>query len=790
MHEPPVVRRWYYPLSDRSKGIKLFRVPWDMIEKITSLLLGNKKSLFLFVLLLAIMSLWGATRIHIEDGTRGIFASSYPEYVRFNEHKAEFPQADSEIVIIARSTDEFSLVELQNLQEFMLDAQLIEGIDSAYSIFSIQKYDKEVDVFVNLLPDDLSVYPDMSIPLNLVEQSDWQILPLLNEQHNETVMVFTVEEQLVDSRNFQPTIDELKSFSQKLSSNSSMELEMTGSLPLLNLIVNRIIAEQGLLNAIGGILGALMSLILFRSLTIGLLNGIAPIFAVLMTLGAMGWLGLEMNVISNSVSILILVITMANCIHLTYELRRNTSAGKGRDESIRAMMKAIAAPCILTSLTTMVAMAGLFYSDSDLIRNFATAAIVGLILSIFAAIVIHPLVFAIGWRFPVVKKALTQDLPTADRWSVGFARTTRWLVHRKLAVVILSCLFALLLLATFLPIQTTHRFNEYLYDDEPMIMALKRAEAISSPTQSLNIVLRHSGDDQLLSDHNLETLADVHNELEKNYPEHDVYSLHNLRRVLLKSGEEAEAGNITEFLDMLPGRAKAELIGLSENAFKISFRVSDQPAEVTRHMIADIENRLANRTTDELSVEPVNGPTALAAHLSDQMIKELTISFLIAAFICPILIGLWFREWRFGLAAVLPNVVPVLIIGAWLMASGWRLQFTGAIALSIAFGVAVDDTIHVINRLNISRRKKCASFTTKDLPAVMQHVAPALITTTLVLSVGLSSTFFSEMPTVVYFGTMCMAIFFFALLADLFMLLPMIAILGIGPSKQKLEVKT
>jgi len=58
----------------------------------------------------------------------------------------------------------------------------------------------------------------------------------------------------------------------------------------------------------------------------------------------------------------------------------------------------------------------------------------------------------------------------------------------------------------------------------------------------------------------------------------------------------------------------------------------------------------------------------------------------------------------------------------------------------------------------------------------MRHVAPALVTTTLVLSLGISSAFFSQMPTVLFFGAMCIVIFTLALLADLFMLLPMLAV--------------
>lgn len=749
-----------------------------MIEKGTTFLLRRNRFFALLMLVLTALSIFGATQIRFADGARDIFASSYPEYINFTEHKAEFSQADSDIVIVARSLRPFDQPQLERLRDLVLDGQLIDGVEFAHSIFSIQKYDPASKEFQNVIADDLSEYPDVSVPLNLVDKSDWKILPLVNPEQNDMVIVFSVEEERVDQETVQPIIDELHMLLTEISQDSGLELHMTGTLPILNLIVSRIIAEQTLLNAIGGILGALVSLLLFRSLAVGLLNGIAPIFAVLLTLGAMGWLGLEMNVITNSISILILVITMANCIHMTFELRKNAAAGKGRDESVRAMMRAIAPPCILTGLTTIIAMAGLFYSESALIETFAVAAIVGLILSMFAAIVVHPLVFAIGWRFGRIERALSRPVQPKKYWGHGFAGITKWLVDRKYSVIILSGLFAAVLLTAFLPVQSTHRFNEYLYEDEPIILALKRAEAVSSPTQSLDIVLRQTGNDQpLISDTNLQVLGTVHENLERAYPDNHIYSLHSLRRILVDSGEPARSDDIEGFLDKLPDRITSELIGLHKNAFKLSLRVEDQPSPGIRKLVSDIETKLETIDTRQLVAEPITGLTALAAQLSDRMIKELTISFLIAAFACPLLIGLWFREWRYGVAAVLPNVVPVLIVGAWLMASGWKLQFTGAIALSIAFGVAVDDTIHVLNRLHIVRRKKEGALTMADLPGVMAHVAPALVTTTLVLSVGLSSAFFSQMPTVLYFGSICIAIFILALIADLLMLLPMIAVL-------------
>ncbi|MBD2840999.1 efflux RND transporter permease subunit [Erythrobacter rubeus] len=749
-----------------------------MIGHLVGAICRQQRALLVLVLGLLVVSLAGASQIRVEDGARDIFVSSFDEYARFTQHTAEYPQSDSEIVVLVTSEQPFDREQLTLLQDLVFDGQLIDGVDFAHSIFSMQEYDTETESFQSVIEGDLSAYDDVSDALDEVADSPWTIVPMLNAERTETILVYAVEEQRVDDKQVQPIIDEFRELFAQVPPEAGLNFQLTGTLPILNTIVNRIIAEQGLLNGIGGLLGLITSLFLFRSLVVGLLTGIAPIFAVLLTLGAMGWLGLEMNVLTNSISILILVITMANCIHMTFELRKFARQGAGRNESIRGMMQAIASPCILTGLTTMIAMAGLSYSDSELIRVFSLAAVVGLCMSLFAAIVVHPLVFTLTWRISPIERALRRQVLPQKYWSELFGRTTQWLLRRKFTVLGVSVVAAAVLLAAFLPVQTTHRFNEYLHDDDPILLALERAEAISSPTQSLDIVLRQKEQGgALVSEPNLDVLASVHEDLEAAFPNNRIYSLHSLRRILRDAGQGASADDVAEMLEKLPERAQTELIGETGNGFKLSFRVADQPSPQIRELMDGINARLDQADLGALSAEPITGLTALAAVLSDKMIKELTISFLIAAFACPILIALWFGQWRFGLAAVLPNVIPVLVVGAWLMVSGWHLQFIGAIALSIAFGVAVDDTIHVLNRYDINRREKGRSFTFADVPAVMKHVAPALMTTTLVLSIGISSAFLSEMPTVIFFGGMCIAIFTLALLADLFILLPVLAVL-------------
>lgn len=163
------------------------------------------------------------------------------------------------------------------------------------------------------------------------------------------------------------------------------------------------------------------------------------------------------------------------------------------------------------------------------------------------------------------------------------------------------------------------------------------------------------------------------------------------------------------------------------------------------------------------------------------MIRELVISFMLAAAFCPMLIALWYRDIRYGLAAIVPNTLPILIICAVLMLGIGHLQFTSAIAMSIAFGIATDDTVHVLNRLNVV----CQQGEDKpSLSGIIHDVGPALITTAVVLSVGLSAVLFSQLPTMRFFGLLCIAVFVLALIADLFLLPVIMAVLGLGDTNR------
>jgi predicted RND superfamily exporter protein len=173
----------------------------------------------------------------------------------------------------------------------------------------------------------------------------------------------------------------------------------------------------------------------------------------------------------------------------------------------------------------------------------------------------------------------------------------------------------------------------------------------------------------------------------------------------------------------------------------------------------------------------ITGLTVMSADVSQGVLREFNMTFLVALVSAVGLMALWLRRPLVALVALVPNVLPIACAGAWLTLSGMGLEFASGLALTIAFGLAIDDTVHVLNRLRLS-----GGFDRLDDPAAVgaavQGVAPALVITSLVLGLGMTGTLLASLTSLVVFGGLSMAVFVLALLADLLVLPACLIMLG------------
>ena len=61
-----------------------------------------------------------------------------------------------------------------------------------------------------------------------------------------------------------------------------------------------------------------------------------------------------------------------------------------------------------------------------------------------------------------------------------------------------------------------------------------------------------------------------------------------------------------------------------------------------------------------------------------------------------LLILLFFRSLRLALLSLIPNLLPLVLVGAVMALTGIPLKLGTSIVFSIVFGIAVDDTVHFL----------------------------------------------------------------------------------------------
>ena len=133
--------------------------------------------------------------------------------------------------------------------------------------------------------------------------------------------------------------------------------------------------------------------------------------------------------------------------------------------------------------------------------------------------------------------------------------------------------------------------------------------------------------------------------------------------------------------------------------------------------------------------------------------------------------GFLFRSFRMIFISLVPNIIPLCMLGGILGLCAVDLKLSTSIIFTVAFGIAVDDTIHFMSRYKMEREKGRSLL--YAIKRTFISTGKALIITSFILSSGFMSLMLSSFMGTFYTGLFISLTLFFALIADM-MLLPVL----------------
>jgi len=201
-------------------------------------------------------------------------------------------------------------------------------------------------------------------------------------------------------------------------------------------------------------------------------------------------------------------------------------------------------------------------------------------------------------------------------------------------------------------------------------------------------------------------------------------------------------------------------------------------------LLAAAHEALDRRGLDARFEVRLTGASTLAEKAMTGVLDDLAGSLAVDVTAILLFMTLLFRSVRLALLAMVPNLLPlVLVLGA-MGALGIEIRASTVIVFSVALGIAVDDTIHFVHRYREEARAHGEGRVAmaRTLTAVGQPVA----WTTAILVAGFLINALSDLKAIVDFGVLSAITLVVALAVDLWLtpalLLTFRGRLGLGPA--------
>ncbi len=445
--------------------------------------------------------------------------------------------------------------------------------------------------------------------------------------------------------------------------------------------------------------------------------------------GLLGWLGIPVNFLMAAVFPLLMGIGDDYAIHLLHRYEEERCKKQSGPQAIGIALTRTGRALLLTTITTALGFAALFFAPSPPIRWFGLLSAVSVISALVITVMLIPAlkqIFPEGPRtepWPSTRRIFAH--PQASLLSLGLGRYAE-LLHGRVAmgtVVILGLLIGAFGYWEGRAFQTyTVDYRRLLPQDYPTVALYTK----------INEEFRTYDEVQLVLTGNIARL-EVMRVLLKEIPEtlsaspyaHTVTSIAHYLEDVRAANPQLAQGFMDRFVedpdgayrwllgevlakDSLRQRAEAYVLPIfaSERALVRvnTMRFADQAG--VRRVTRDITERLAPviAKLNTLGIEAQLTGVPFVEELGlDALHRSLTQSLALAFGLCFIVLALALRSVLWGLVGLFPMVVVTgLLLGT---VSFFKLELNAATAIvaAISIGLGVDYAIHLIQRFREER---------------------------------------------------------------------------------------
>jgi predicted RND superfamily exporter protein len=515
--------------------------------------------------------------------------------------------------------------------------------------------------------------------------------------------------------------------------------------------------------------------ITFRSVTGTLIPWLVIGFSIVSVSGIQAYLGWPFTAVNSALVPTLIIIGMGVSVHVLVEFYHFRGKGLEPKNAAYETITHLFQPVLFTALTTSIGFIALAITELLPVKQYAYLAAMGpLIIFLVAMTCLPALLSFVPWLPKKTQTAFKQDLVGRITQSIP-----AFTFNNRLPIVFIGGTALLFSLFFVSKIKVDSNFITYFKQDSWITQDMHYFDEHFKGISNLEVMVDSGIDEGIKAPAFLQRVESLQDYLESLEVAGNTNSLLDF----LKQIRQAVSDDNPDFF-ILPDSAQmtAQLLLLYENSgpdedlsdlkdfdqryLRLTVPVINMPASKMTALLIQIEQELARNYSD-LSVE-ITGPMVMY-NVQNRYINEgMFNSFSIALLLIGLSFFVLFRSVKYGLIALVPSIVPILMAGGVVTLMGISLDLGTMIVGAMTMGIAVDDAIHVMSRYLLARSQGASVHQAID--RAMNESGRAVVFTSVILVVGFSVMLLGSFIPYINTGLFSAIIMGLALVGDLIVL--------------------
>ena len=499
---------------------------------------------------------------------------------------------------------------------------------------------------------------------------------------------------------------------------------------------------------------------------------VVVLLTVLWTVGLMAYTSKPIDLISNVIPTMLLVIGISNIIHLLSRILDHMREGLGKSNSLKLSIKEVGVATLFTSVTTAIGFLSLTTSNVQPIIDMGIYTSVGLGFSFLLTYTLFPAMVVLNKRLD------TKSIETTENfWHTYLEKIYTYVFSRKIRVLVIWGVITLLTGIAASQLRVNSYLLDGLNDEHPQRKAFRFFEANFAGSRPFELSIQLLGEGSIMSLENLRALDSIQNYLDTSYEvgsisspvtliknfnrtihagSMDFYKLPNNevehQKLLSKLKTYGKKLNVDHFVDVEGNYARMNGKMLDEGSIYLT--------EKNKLFAAFMNTHFSTRFNAKFT-----GAAVMMDNTHAYIVRNVARGLIGAILLIGMIMGFLFRSWRIVIISLVTNIIPLIITAGIMAVNGIEMRLSTSVIFIIAFGIAVDDTIHFLSKFKheiLAGKSKLEA-----LRKTYTTTGKAIIVTTLIISGGFLTLSFSNFLGTHYLGVYISLTLFIALLSVL-----------------------